>query len=332
MNGVPAVSVLMACYNSEPFVGAALDSVCAQTFPDFELIVVDDGSTDNSAAIVQRYVGSRVRIVRQTNQGAAIARNVALRNSVGDFVLFLDSDDIISPKHLEALVSRAMACPGCIALSRWDRFRLDPTEATFPPRPTEQDLPGPDWLELDWRDARPMTQSGMALLPRSLLERYGGWDERLTLHDDFEFFARMITRSNGMKFAPDARLYYRSAVAGSLSSRKSRADVESAYLSFDLGTRHLLAAKDTASTRRICANLLQDFDYTYFPNYRDLRAKARTRVAELGGSDLAPDGPPGFQRLSPWIGWRAARMAQHAAEKLKLNRASRLRNRRAESR
>jgi glycosyltransferase involved in cell wall biosynthesis len=323
MGSRPTVSILMACYNAERFVGAALDSVRGQTFSDYEIIVVDDGSADGSASILKRFAGKKTRILRQPNHGAAVARNVAFQHSVGEFVLFLDSDDIISPKHVEALLCRATESPGCVALSRWDRFRADPAEAIFPARPTERDLPGPDWLELDWRNAQPMTQSGMVLLPRGLFEKHGGWDERLTLNDDFEFFARMISRCNGVLFAPEARLYYRSAVAGSLSGWKSRTAVESGYLSLDLGTSHLLAARNTASTRRVCANILQNFDYTHYPKHGDLRAKARARVAALGGSDLAPDGPPGFQRLRPWIGWRPARLAQFAVEKLRLNRAAR---------
>jgi glycosyltransferase involved in cell wall biosynthesis len=322
--GHDRISVLMACYNADRFVAGALESIRRQTHSNFEVIVVDDGSTDNSAAIVGRFVGDKVRIVRQQNRGAACARNEAFRHSTGDYVLFMDADDIVAPTHLQSLLQRASETRGCIALSRWARFQSDPAEAQFPSRLTERDLPGPDWLELDWRAAQPMTQSGMLLLPRSLLEIHGGWDERLSLNDDFEFFARQISRCSGVRFAPDARLYYRSAVAGSLSGRKSRAAVESAYLSMELGTRHLLSIRDTSATRKICANLMKDFEYTYFPAHADLRAKARKRIAELGGSDLAPNGPPGFHRLRPWIGWKAARLAQRATAILKLRR---LRNR-----
>jgi glycosyltransferase involved in cell wall biosynthesis len=306
------VSILMACYNAARYVHETLESLRAQTFTDFEIVVVDDGSTDSSAMIVERHAGDRVRLIRQDNQGAARARNGAFANSRGEYVLFLDADDIVAPTHLEALLTRAEEASDCVAVSRWDRFRIDLSEARFPGRPTERDLPGPDWLELDWRDARPMTQSGMILLPRRLIERFGGWDERLTLHDDFEFFARIISQAQAVLFAPGARLYYRSAVPGSLSALQSRAAIESAYLSVDLGTRHLLAAKDTHSTRGVCANLLQDFHYKYYPAHADLRAKALARVQELGGADLEPDGPPRFQALRRYVGWKLARRVQRA--------------------
>jgi hypothetical protein len=168
-----------------------------------------------------------------------------------------------------------------------------------------------------------MTQSGMLLLPRRLLDAHGLWYEQLSLDDDFEFFARMISKSGGIRFAPGGALCYRSAIRGSLSGQRTAAAAQSAFLSLDLATRHLLAAKDPANTRRVCANLFQAFDYRFFPQHRSLRSEARKRVAELGGADLAPDGPPGFQRLRPWIGWRAARLAQIAAQKAGLNGASR---------
>ncbi len=315
MTSRPTVSVLMACYNAERFVGAALESVFAQTFADFELIVVDDGSSDRSAQIIESSADDRLKVLRQANKGAAAARNAAFPHSTGDYVLFLDADDLIGPRHLEAMAARVSEAPGSVALSPWDRFRTDPDEAVFPQRPTERDLSGPDWLELDWSGGQPMTQSGMFLLPRALLEQNGLWDERLSLHDDFEFFARMISRSSGVRFTPEARLYYRSAVNGSLSGRSSRMAVESGFLSLDLGTQHLLAVKDADSTRRACANLLQSFEYSHFPHHADLRAQARMRVASLGGADIAPEGPPGFHRLRPLIGWKAARLVQRAANK-----------------
>ena len=160
-----------------------------------------------------------------------------------------------------------------------------------------------------------MTQPGMFLVPRLLVMRVGGWDERLSLIDDFEFFARIIVHSGGVRFAPQARLYYRSGIEGSLSGRKSRDAVESAFLSISLGTQHLLDAEESRRTRRACANIFQSFDYEHYPHHADLRVKVRRRVTELGGSDLAPIGPPRFQQLRKLVGWRAARRLQQVAHR-----------------
>lgn len=317
-----SVSVLMACRNAEAFIAEAIESVLNQTFQDFELVVVDDGSTDRSPEIIKRYVCDTVKLLQQVNRGAAAARNVAFENSCGEYVIFVDADDVIEPCHLEALHACAAQHQGCIALSRWTRFRDKPSEGIFPDRPTEQDLSPVEWMLLDWANARPMTQSGMLLIPRALIELYGGWNEQLNLLDDFEFFARMISRSGGIRFSPRAKLYYRSGIPNSLSRNRSRKAAESAWWSLLWGTDQLLALEDSPRTRRVCANLLRDFEYTFFPAHRDLRTEAASRVAELGGADIEPDGPPGFQRLRALIGWKLARRVQRLAEALKDQRGT----------
>ena len=306
----PSISVILPCFNGERFVGDAIASVLAQGVAA-EVIVVDDGSTDRSAAIVRGFEG--VRLVSGPRKGAAAARNAGLASASGSRILFMDCDDLIVPGHLQALSAALAGAPAdAIAFSPWVRFHGDPRDAKFPERPTERDLPGVEWVLQDWAQAQPMTQCGMFLLPRSLLARCGGWNEQLSLIDDFEFFARLIPACGGMRFAPQAGLYYRSGVAGSLSGAKSRQAVESAFRALMLGTGHLLRAEDSPRTRRACANLLQQFDYENFPHHRALRAQVRRRVAELGGADVAPVGPPNFHRLRRVVGWRTARLVQHA--------------------
>ena len=287
-----------------------------KTHQRLELIVVNDGSEDQTRSIVQSFKDARLRLIDQCQSGAAAARNAAFGVSSGRFVLFLDADDLICPVHISALLERIQSEPFCVALSKWDRFFQRPNEASFPDRPTEKDMSGPDWLELDWLHARPMTQSAMLLLPRDLLTRHGCWDERLSLNDDFEFFARMISNCSGVKFAPEARLYYRSGIAGSLSQTRTKAAVESAYLSLVLGCNELLKVKDNPNTRRVCANLFQDFEYSYYPAHAELRKRARLKVKELGGADIEPDGPPGFMRLKPLIGWKVSRYVQLGRDNL----------------
>jgi glycosyltransferase involved in cell wall biosynthesis len=317
------ISVLVPCFNAAKFLGAALDSVLSQTWQNIQIIVVDDGSTDDSVSVAQSYASRGVQLIQQANAGAAAARNRAFEASSGEFVLYLDADDLIGEDHLSALAERLDQHGLFVAMSPWDRFYQFPNEAKFPPRSGYVDANGAKWLAAEWASARCMTQPGMFLLPRRLVASVGGWNESLSLIDDFEFFARVISRSTGVRFAPRAKLYYRSAISGSLSARKDRKAAESELLSLTLGTQHLLDLDDSAGNRRACANLFKNFDYTHFPNYADLRATARRRVNELGGADLLPDGPPGFQKLRPFMGWQLARRAQHLAEQLRLNRAGR---------
>ncbi|NBB23592.1 glycosyltransferase [Porphyrobacter sp. SLTP] len=319
----PLVSVLIPCFNAERFVAAALDSVLAQTYHPIEIIVVNDGSTDGTGAILERYRSRGVVAIDHINAGAATARNLAFKHSRGQYILYFDADDVINSFHIEALHAVLPRSSNYIAMSQWDRFRDEPTKAVFPPRQTYMNLPGPDWLALDWISGEPMTQSGMFLIPRSLIKEVGGWNESLSLFDDFEFFARIIARSDGVRFAKDARLFYRSGLSGSLSGRKSRPAMESACRSLLLGTSYLLAIENSLKARRACANILQAFHYNFYPHFYDLRSEILSRVAELGGSDLKPSGPPGFHKLRRLVGWQMARHAQHVAEYLGINGAAR---------
>lgn len=303
------ISVLMPCRNAAPYVGKALASVARQDYPNVEVIVVDDGSTDGSDDIVARTGG--VRLIRQENLGAAAARNTAFAASSGAYVIYFDADDIFGPRHLSALHEAASRNPGTVAMSQWARFRGTPDRAVWPLRTTYGQASGLDWILHDWSDGLPMTQCGMFLIPRPLIETFGGWDERLTLNDDFEFFCRILPRSAGMRFAPEAKLYYRAGLAGSLSQSGGRAAYEAALEAVLAGTAHILAVENSPRTRSACANIIRAFDWNYYPAVPDLRARAYARAKSLGGASAVPVGPPYFQQLRPVLGWRLARRVEH---------------------
>jgi glycosyltransferase involved in cell wall biosynthesis len=309
------VSVLIPVHNSESFVGASVCSVLSQDYPKVEVIAIDDSSTDGTRDRLASIVDERFRWCPAKCAGAAAARNQAFSISTGDYILYLDADDLINEQHVSRLLQVLFGFQNCVALGQWDRFYVDPSEAQFPERSSYFDAPGSTWLAHDWLHAKPMVQCGMALIPRQLIERNGGWDERLSLIDDFEFFARIISRSAGVRHAPGARLYYRSGVHGSLSRQKSRKAIESQFLSLILGTGHLLDVEDSPQTRLACANILQSFEYEHFPSHADLRARVRARVAEIGGANLLPTGPPRFEQLEKLVGWKMARRIQRAMKR-----------------
>jgi glycosyltransferase involved in cell wall biosynthesis len=120
---VPLVSIILPTYNRADAIERALASVRAQTWSDWELIVVDDGSTDDTVARIEGF-DPRLRLLRQQNQGTAGARNTALRACKGDFIAFLDSDDEWLPHHLELCVAFLTAHPeeGFVTNELWEDF------------------------------------------------------------------------------------------------------------------------------------------------------------------------------------------------------------------
>lgn len=109
----PLVTIMMPVFNAERYVGAALDSILDQTYSRWELLVIDDGSTDRSAEILANYRDRRIRAIHQPNQGEAVARNRALDEAKGELLAFLDADDQFLPQHLERLVQQLQAHPEC---------------------------------------------------------------------------------------------------------------------------------------------------------------------------------------------------------------------------
>src|SRR5215212_10925703 len=101
---MPLVSVIIPAYNAGRTITAAVGSVLAQTFRDYEIVVADDGSTDDTGQCVARF-GERVTYLRQDNAGPASARNLALRHATGKYVAFLDADDVWLPRKLERQIA-----------------------------------------------------------------------------------------------------------------------------------------------------------------------------------------------------------------------------------
>lgn len=319
----PLVSVCIPCFNAERYVAAAIESVLAQTYAPIEIIVVNDGSTDQSAAVLQRFAGYGVKVIHQENAGQCAAANRAWADASGDYIKFFDADDLLGSEMIERQVTALSGRTDAIAMGEWSRFSQDPAEARFEILPMYRTTDPVTWLADEWTQGAPMMQCAMWLIPSAALRSTGGWNERLSLINDFEFFARVLLSVRELVYTSEARLYYRSGLTSSLSGQKSRRAAESAHLSLRFGTDHLLAAENSQRTRRAAANMLRTFDHTFYPAFADLRHLLEARIQELGGSDLPPVGPPGFHRLRRWVGWRAARRAQQWAERKGLNAAAR---------
>lgn len=306
----PLVSIVIPCYNAAPWLPAALGSALAQTHRPLEIIAVDDGSTDDTPAILADYAArhpATLRVLTQPNRGQCAAANAGLAVSKGHYIKFFDADDLLSPDAVAVQLAALAGKPRHLAYCAWGRFHANPAETHFTPHPGWHDSDSPlDWLCETWADTEPMYQCALWLIPRSLLDQAGGWDERLSLINDFEFFTRLVLSSEGIVHTPAAKLYYRSGLPGSLSAQKSRRAWESAILSTRLGTGHVLARENSRRTRRLSANMLQKLVYTLYPAHRDFARELLCEINRLGGSRLPPDGGPALKLLARLAGWRIA--------------------------
>jgi len=313
----PLVSILIPCHNAARWLAATLESALAQTHPRCEVILIDDGSTDGSLALAQTFAPRGVRIASQPNRGAAAARNHALRLARGDFIQYLDADDLISPRKIGLQLPLLATRPAnTLATCRWGRFETDPSAARFVDEAVFRDFDGPDFLQLAGETGAMMHPSAW-LVPRAVADAAGLWDEALSLNDDGEYFCRVVLASAGLAFCadPDARSFYRSGLPGSLSRWRSPAARRSQFRSIELITARLGAADDSPRTCRACAGYWRRFVHDFYPEPAGLIRRAEAEIARLGEETGRPPMGAKTALLAALLGGRTAWRLRHLLRK-----------------
>lgn len=303
------VSVIIPCYNASLYITATIDSVLAQTHPSLELILINDGSTDATEEVVLHYNDERIRYFYQPNRGQSAACNFGLKQATGDYIKFFDADDVLHPDHLAAQLSVLKDAPGAVASCNWARFYNDDHgSAVVSDEVIQEDLLPVEWLKQTLGKRYDMMPAWLWLIPRAVLEKAGGWDERLTVNNDFEFSTRLLQHASCVKYAADATLYYRSAVAGSLSSQKTEAGYRSAFSAAKKGCAHLLQMDSSAEMKRLCANKYLFWMYELYPHYPALMLEMEAEVKKLGGGDRKIWGRSKVMHaLQGLFGWKVAK-------------------------
>jgi glycosyltransferase involved in cell wall biosynthesis len=217
-NEGPLVSVEMVTYNAEQYIGRAIESVLAQTYRNFELLIVDDGSTDRTRDVVSRYKDSRVRYIHQEHRNAASVRNRAIQEARGEYILCVDSDDFVSVDYLEKMV---MCAQKEAAADFYYPSRLTLVDGEGNPS-------GQSWEYLGFSDNRelpaflfangysPIPNPG-SLIRKALFERIGGYEDLDTV-EDFVFLCRNALKIRFMRVDEHSDYFYRRINTG-LSQR-----------------------------------------------------------------------------------------------------------------
>lgn len=264
----PLVSILVPCYNAEAWLAETLESVLKQTWPHQEIIIVDDGSKDCSLAVAKEFEPRGVKVISQQNGGASAARNRALQEAQGDFIQYLDADDLLAPDKIERQIQLLEdRNSGCVAAGEWSRFYKSPSEALFIPQPLWADMLPVEWLVCAW-EGNWMMHPAAWLVPRRISEEAGLWNDSLPSNpdDDGEYFCRVVLASERVRFCWGAKTYYRSGTSNTLSGLRSFTAWESIFRTLEFGMNRLLDKEDSPRTRHACATRFQRFIYELYPD------------------------------------------------------------------
>jgi glycosyltransferase involved in cell wall biosynthesis len=315
----PLVSILIPAYNAEEWIADTIHSALAQTWPRKEIIVADDGSTDRTAEVARRFASKEVTVVSTENQGAAVARNHALRLSQGDYIQWLDADDLLAPDKIERQLAalREFDSRRALLSSSWAHFNYRIHRARFVPTPLWQNLSPVEWL-LRKMGGNLHMQTATWLTRRELAEAAGPWDTRLLTDDDGEYFCRVLLASKGTCFVPEARVFYRITQSSRLSHiGASDRRKDSMLISMKLHLQYLRSLEDSERIRKACLDYLQTWYHSFYPERPDIVAQLQSLAGELQGRLEEPRLRWKYAWIKPVFGWQAAKWAQSALPQIK---------------
>jgi glycosyltransferase involved in cell wall biosynthesis len=184
------VSVIIPAYNSEEYISSAVKSVLNQTHSDLELIIIDDGSTDNTKKIVDFFDDLRIKYIYQKNAGVAVARNNGIKNSTGEYIAFLDADDIWKPEKLQVQLDKILAEDDvCMIYSAFEMlykgsnrtkiYRYNHNEQNF----TEKLITDP---------FKTVPYPSTVILKKSYLDRTGDFNQEFKTGEDWDLWLRLL--------------------------------------------------------------------------------------------------------------------------------------------
>lgn len=313
------VSIIIPVYNAEHYLGDCVASLLRQTYPNKEIIIVDDSSTDGSYLIAKSFESENVKVFQQRNAGAAVARNTGLANAKGDFIQFMDVDDFLSEDKIEKQVAALEGRKNKVAVCDYINF-FDGQDLKL--------LKGVDQSSFIYSSDGPVEfllnlwgangesnfiQTNCWLVPRAVIDKSGGWRNYRCPDDDGEFFSRVLLASEGVVYVPGVYNYYRRTPhENKLSGNANRKYLQNTLLTIDLKKQNIEKVTHDARIRAAFAKQYLDYAvYTYmaqntlsaiaYRKYKTLNHKIK--LPELGGKMVEV-----FARL---FGWRCAIVIKH---------------------
>jgi glycosyltransferase involved in cell wall biosynthesis len=298
----PLVSIITPFYNAEKYLACTIQSVIDQTYNNWELLLIDDGSTDGSYAVATTFNDSRIRIIKQENGGQCEATNSALKLVDGEFIQLLDADDLMHPQKTANQIKKMVNNEDYLGVSKWCYFYETPKDAIIKDEPVFFSGSVVDWLYQLWANDT-MMHTNSYIMHRSLLNKLDSYfDESLLFNVDFDFFTRLALVSKGIIYTEDAIGYYRKGVKGSKTFNASFAKQRSALAARVKAIRYLLKKNDSSKAKEAAKMALTLLTYSY----PALLPYSKQAIQDLGLDGFGKFGGSKFKAISSVFGYENA--------------------------
>ena len=298
------VSILIPCYNSAAYLADTVQSAIDQTWGNKEIILVNDGSTDDTGAIADSFRSEMVKVYHLPNGGACKARNHAFEMSSGDYIQYLDADDLLPAEKIEQQMQlAAKSADNSVMSTSWKKFTVSPGDAPIVDSILYKDYEHPLNMLLDMWNTQEMMQTAVWLTPRPVIEKAGKWGEALMVNQDGEFFCRVLLAADSVRYCGQTHILYRTGVAGSVSNaRPNRNKAASLLKSYQSYEREALKYNNSSEVKKALAMNYYSFIYLYHHLFPDLTQIALKTVNEWGIEP--PDiGSKNFKRIAGILGF-----------------------------
>lgn len=318
------VSVIIPAYNSEKFIGETLQSVVNQSWKNVEAFVIDDGSSDKTFEIAKQFESNQLKVIRQENAGACMARNKGLALSKGKYIQFLDADDVLSDDKIEAQMNVLQGNINYLAVSPTVHFMdgenyraMDAREESF--WIYDNDDPIDFLIRLYGGDGeRWMVQTSAWLTPKNICDKIGPWNEKLLLDQDGEYFARAVLASKGIRTTKGMNYYRRFYTGNNISAKANkRSNLESALLALELKAEYIGEHTNSERFKQALSTLYMEIAINAFPQFKDITEKCEVKIIEIGKSpDLPLMGGKVIEYTKKIFGWKTAKLLRNKIHKI----------------
>lgn len=316
----PLVTIIIPAFNAEKHLAETIVSAKNQTYKNLEIIIIDDGSTDQTLSIAQSFELNSIKILKQVNKGASAARNYGIKEAKGKYIQFLDADDLLSLDKIENQVTALEKTSDKLAVCSTIHFNENENPFLNTPSEYEEDfLYTTDkvidftiklWGGYNFKGS--MIQPNAWLVPKVLIDKNGSWDESLTLDDDGEFFGRMLLNCKGV-IKTNGFNYYRKYFSNpiNLSAKKGSVSMKSALKSILLKKKSLFFKSDIEEAKMAIFKQLKELERQCFPFHRGLLRSIRHELSQLPSYKIEISlGGPTINLLAKVLGWKTARLLQ----------------------